>query len=337
MMLNRIKKFFQEQTSGDNSENYQANRDIHVTNIFVLNVDLDELKQCYSTIYEFHKFKGEEKFKELFGSEDLVKEKEDYKRKLNSFPDPDKASIEDFIKMANEIYRGDFGWSSSQVYKGKTLLLSAKEIKKITNKSTAGKVEKAENLPVIGRNYLVERDDNLRFIEEENLELKNIGGMIAVLETGAYWNPNLISTPEMLGFEKIDDEESITSFLLNNELSISNVRLTSDNGQYKAKFTLSNNTGSDISCIVPKGQIFENKEFKKDTQNLASKDDEYLEIRANRSVDIEINALCLNEKFAPPNGGLGNITIFKVADNSFVTQRELWDIIEDINSGIRDK
>jgi hypothetical protein len=250
-MFDRIKKFFQEQTSGDNSKNYQANRDINITNIFILNIDLNELKHYYSTIYEFHKSKGEEKFKELFGNEDLIKEREDYKRKLNTFPNPNEALIEDYIRMANEIYRGEFGWSSSQIYKGKTLLSSAKEIKKITNKSTAGKVEKEEDLPEVGRKYLIERDDDLRYIEEENLESKNIGGMIAVLETGAYWNSNLITTPDMLGFEKIDDEESITSFLLKDELLISNVRLTNDNGQYKAKFILSNNTNSVINCIVP--------------------------------------------------------------------------------------
>lgn len=337
-MLNLIKSFFNyQQTGGDNSKNYQAKGDINITNVFVINVDLEELKQYYSTIYEFHKYKGEEKFKELFGSEDLIREREVYKRKLNSFPSPEHASIEDFIKIANEIYRGDFGWSSSQIHNGKTLLSSAKEIKKITNKSAGGKVAKAENLPEIGRDYLAERDDNLRFIKEENLESKNIGGIIAVLETGAYWNPNLISTPDMLGFEKIEEEESITRFLLNNELSISNVRLTTDNRQHKAKFTLSNNKDYDINCIVPKGQIFENKEFKTDTQNLAIEDDEYLEIKANEKVDIEINALCLNEDFNPPDGRLGNITIFKVADNSFVTQRELWNIIKDINLNKREK
>lgn len=331
-MFNRINKFVQEQTSGDNSTNYQAKRDINITNIFVVNVDLDELKHYYSTIYEFHNSKGEEKFKELFGDEDLVKERENYKRKLKSFPPSNEASIEDYIRMANEIYRGEFGWSSSQVHKGKTLLLSAKEIKKITNKSTGGKVEKEEDLPEVGRDYLIDRDDDLRYIEEENLESKNIGGIIAVLETGAYWNPNLISTPEMLGFEKIDNEDSITSFLLNKTLSISDVKLINDTEQYKAKFTLINNISSTINCIVPKGQIFENKEFKKDTQNLAVEEDEYLKIEGNDSVPIEINALCLNQKFAPPNGGLGNITLFKVADSSFVNQKELWKIIEKINS-----
>jgi hypothetical protein len=95
---------------------------------------------------------------------------------------------------------------------------------------------------------------------------------------------------------------------------------------YKVTLTLRNDTEDDVMCVVPKGQVFENKTVGTGRQNLAAARDYRLVIPARSRVTLELEALCLNRTMSPPSGTPGRMTIFRVAE-PFQSQQDLWGIM----------
>lgn len=92
---------------------------------------------------------------------------------------------------------------------------------------------------------------------------------------------------------------------------------------WKADISLRNKTAEDVFCVIPKGQIFENKQVGTSVQNVAADRDYRLIIPASSQLIVEIDVLCINRSFSPPCGLAGSISIYKVADD-FKDQHELW-------------
>lgn len=95
---------------------------------------------------------------------------------------------------------------------------------------------------------------------------------------------------------------------------------------YKVTITLRNDTDDDVMCIVPKGQVFENKSVGTPRQNLAAARDYRVIIPGRSRLTLELDALCTNQTMSGPNGSPGRTTVFRIA-GSFDTQQDLWNIM----------
>ena len=100
---------------------------------------------------------------------------------------------------------------------------------------------------------------------------------------------------------------------------------------YKVTLKLRNETDRDVTCIVPKGQIFENASAMYPGQNLAAARDYHLIIPSKSRITFEIEALCTNQFMRPPSGALGRTTIFRIAQ-AFDSQEDLWNVMSFGNS-----
>jgi len=90
--------------------------------------------------------------------------------------------------------------------------------------------------------------------------------------------------------------------------------------------SLKNNTADDVLCVIPQGQVFENKKIGSGIQNMAAAREYKLIIPANSRLTAEIEVCCINSRLQAPSGVPGNISIFKI-DRPFSTQEELWKLM----------
>ncbi len=95
---------------------------------------------------------------------------------------------------------------------------------------------------------------------------------------------------------------------------------------FKVTVTLRNDEAEDVVCVIPRGQVFENKKVGTGLQNLAVARDYRLVIPAGCRITAELQAFCVNQSLRPPGGALGNITVFKI-DAPFEDQDDLWRVI----------
>ena len=95
---------------------------------------------------------------------------------------------------------------------------------------------------------------------------------------------------------------------------------------YKVTLKLRNETDKDVVCLVPKGQIFENRETETGRQNLAAARDYRVIVPARSRLTVELDAFCANQSMASPNGSPGRTTIFRIA-RAFESQQDLWSIM----------
>lgn len=92
---------------------------------------------------------------------------------------------------------------------------------------------------------------------------------------------------------------------------------------WKTEISLRNNKPEDVVCVIPKGQIFENKKVGTSIQNVAAAREYRLIIPGDSRLTVAIEVLCINQSFSPPRGQPGSVSIFKVPD-SFSSQQDLW-------------
>ena len=95
---------------------------------------------------------------------------------------------------------------------------------------------------------------------------------------------------------------------------------------WNTEITLKNNSEKDVLCVIPQGQIFENKRVGTGIQNVAASREYKLIVPAKSKMTVEIEVLCINRTFSSPNGQPGNITIFRI-NQPFSNQNELWEIM----------
>ena len=95
---------------------------------------------------------------------------------------------------------------------------------------------------------------------------------------------------------------------------------------WKTEISLKNNSNNDVICVVPKGQVFENKTIGSGIQNVAASREYRLIVPANSRLTVEVDVFCINRSFSPPNGIQGVITVFSI-DQPFSNQDELWRIM----------
>ena len=95
---------------------------------------------------------------------------------------------------------------------------------------------------------------------------------------------------------------------------------------WKTEIRLVNNRSEDVICIIPKGQIFENKRVGTSVQNVAAAREYRLIIPGSSKLTAEIEVLCINRSFSPPRGQLGSVSVFKIGKD-FKNQEDLWNLL----------
>lgn len=185
----------------------------------------------------------------------------------------------------------------------------------------------AENLPEIKR------------ILDQQLDKKNIGGLVALLQTNWQFRKKdskdgktLIKQPENLGFCEIIDQDSLVNLAKEGLIEVTELKLFTDrNGKFYVRLKLENRHTHKLKCIIPKGQIFENRKVTTKTQNIVTSERYEIELDIGEVKYYDIETFCLNQTLDPPNYTDGRITIYEIINKNYMTQDDLWRIIQFYN------
>lgn len=169
---------------------------------------------------------------------------------------------------------------------------------------------------------------------------KPVGGANAILDTFKAVPYEIQETEISLVFDRVTDRKALVNLVSDGRIGIKNIKLESLNQEekgntsganYTAIISMENLTDENIDFVIPKGQVFENQETESGRQNLVAAQNWQKGLSPRASCDLKVEAHCMNQNLNPPDGNLGNITIFKIKDDEFDGQKEVW---ESINNSV---
>lgn len=341
ILISKIKKLFEmpdiNQQTGDNSINIASSRDTTIINIsddrFVRKV-----QDAYSHIYYWHHRFGKDYFKNYVYGEDIDN---DYLELLNNIQRPFLANMDEMIKIAREVKIGRMAFSSGKKsnFSNKDLIVYANYILTITKELAAFKLSNSlssKDYYELAKSKLLGISEDLRILENTDLNKLNIGGMIAVLQTNKAFETKTIVAPTVLGFQKIVEEKNLVNLAKKGLLKIPIVRLAKPSNKLKIELEIINTQEDEILFEISKGQIFENNDVNQETQNLVSSEKQINMIQPLDTIHFSIDAYCLNRSLDYPSsvGHIGNITIFEAENKKFFNQDEIWDVMSEIKKEI---
>lgn len=194
-----------------------------------------------------------------------------------------------------------------------------------------------------------ESSQDIRRILSQGLEAANIGGAVAVATANFQKNVGGgIDSPEQLGFRLIDDDRALVKRAQKGDIDIVKVTV-SPAGEHLFEVTIvvTNNTQSELECIIPKGQIVEIQNGRNAPENgvvnagyEASKPPQ-TPARAHEETEdggvtvvppwepdkikfttIRFTAYCANPDLPSP-AGAANLAIYALEDTSYKTPEDL--------------
>jgi len=167
---------------------------------------------------------------------------------------------------------------------------------------------------------------------------KPVGGANAIVDT-LKLEPNEIQQEEISAvFELITDGGALVNLVRSGHIGIKNIKLVTlspeemkgrNGANHAAIISMENLTDQPINFVIPKGQVFENREPRSGRQNIAAAGERKESLLPRAAYDLRVEAHCINKELAGPDGNLGNITIFKIRDDTFTGQEEIWQSIND--------
>ena len=176
---------------------------------------------------------------------------------------------------------------------------------------------------------------------------KPTGGATAVIDTLEADKPENIQRDQILAvFEPITNKKALVNLVLEGLIRINSITLRSlersksrntDEAKYAATISMKNLTDRDIEFLIPKGQVFENKEPKTGRQNIAAAALNRQVLKAGGSLELKVEAYCISKGLEAPTDDPGNITIFKLSDSDFEGQRELWESVQEKLDKVRSR
>ena len=312
----------QNQKSGNNSSNIQSGGDtifnLNIENLVINFGDKKQLIEIYERIYKWHTSKGKELYLNKYPK---TKASHPYLKMVNSLKSPKEVKIKDIKEVAESVDFGTMSWSKMNEIKGGLMVgdLAENILEDLENLKT-------DSFPKVVEEVLFKQVPEIKSLEENESHKKNIGGIIYLKQTLAEYSTDALTTPEFLGLEIVKDENSLVNLAINGKLEIIKVRLESGNSttDHFVSIRVKNNSYLPIKYKISKGQVFENKDFGNNGQNLVSSkshDDVILLPFLER--EIKIDAYCINETKGFPEGE-GNVAIFKLENTDFEDGNELW-------------
>jgi len=167
---------------------------------------------------------------------------------------------------------------------------------------------------------------------------KPVGGANAIIDTLNLGSHEIQQEEISVVFELVTGGEALVNLVRGGHIGITDIKLvtltkeekTSGNGaDYAAIVSMVNLSDQNISFVIPKGQVFENREPHSGRQNLAAADERKQTILARTKYELKVDAHCMNKDLSGPDGSLGNLTVFKIRDDSFDGQEEIWQSVND--------
>lgn len=167
---------------------------------------------------------------------------------------------------------------------------------------------------------------------------KPVGGANALVDTLKVEPYEIQQEVISAVFELVTDGGALVNLVRGGHIGIKNIRLVTlspeeadgmNGARYAAIISMENRTDQNIEFMIPKGQVFENREPQSGRQNLAAAHERKDTITARSSYDLKVEAHCMNRELSGPDGSPGNITIFKIRDDKFEGQEEIWQSVED--------
>jgi hypothetical protein len=172
--------------------------------------------------------------------------------------------------------------------------------------------------------------DSTRAIVRGSRTRDNLGGGTVVVDLWDVEAPDEVPDFAITTlFEVVQDSDALSTLAIDRIVRIHEVRLSTEPARFVVTLKLENLTDVPIEARIPKGQIFENKRPNERVQNLAARQEvPSIELPPHRVVELTIDALCVNKHWRPPNGGTGNLTVFRIRGGAFMGQNDLWTTIE---------
>jgi len=177
--------------------------------------------------------------------------------------------------------------------------------------------------------------DTLLALGLRGINTENISGPEAIITS--YEGKNVPKEKVKDILKEIDEPQALVNLAINKNVTIKDVILegTGNEYNYNVKLTVTNITPKEIEVIVPKGQIFANKKVESDRQNLAAAKEYQITLGVGETKLVDIGSLCINKHLKRPDGGKGNVTIYKISGD-FTDQDSLWKMISE-RLGIEDE
>ena len=281
------------------------------------------LKNSYDKIYSWHIAHGLDEG-ELFWTD--KEEGASYFSILSKLESPQKANIQQMIQAAYEVQQGRFSWANDIADE---LVEEADKIIQITIDYSGEKIDllrkkvksKKDAFKNAAQNFLTTKYKELQELNKPNTHIKNLGGLVALMETNAQFTIERVVSPHLVGFNEITDENSLVQHVLRGNIEVEEVWL--DPG-FEVDLKIRNKTDEKSECILPKGQLFENKVFKCMYQNLRLIKEKKVIINPRDFQHYILDASCINAPFAAPKGHKGNLTVYSYDSEGSYSQRALW-------------
>lgn len=136
-------------------------------------------------------------------------------------------------------------------------------------------------------------------------------------------------------FSPILEPEALVNLVLNGKIEIkaivldkrSNNVVSDTKTDYEIAIDLKNIFSEKISALIPKGQVFENKDSESGFQNVVNAEEQIVNIEQGEHKIIYLPAYCLNQDLKSPEKNYGNITPLKV-NFEFSEQNMVWNEIK---------
>ena len=298
------------------------------------------IRSKYHKIYNWYKTLGAEAFEQYDFDANLNADVTDqFFSTLDILPDPDKASVKEIISCASEVLDGNLSYVVELSESDFFLKKEASRILEIGKHHSVSSVRDIQQtlgvkkLPFVAAATSKVMSDcpELRNLLHGETRYPNLGGLIAFLESNAMFSMNKIGTPFLVGFEVIDDRKALVNQVIKGVLEICEIKLGVGD-PYTVFVKIRNNIEKPIDFKIPKGQIFENKSFLRKTQNLALIDPIKHSIPANSERSFTLDCTCINSAYGLPEGSKGNLTIFKISNKVFRSDRDIWRYMNKLSS-----
>ena len=290
-----------------------------------------ELLEKYKWLFDWYKLHGVTAYEQVDDVQAISIENTDrYFSTISELKDPSKVHAKEIISVAQQVLSGALSLGANQDIEGVTpkqvaILILNNSIEqnihslKAINKK---KIKKLSFEEAMKQKSLVEQD-KLKKLNKDAIQ--NVGGMIALMETNAMFNRDKLASPTVLGFQEIERPEALVNLAIARKILIKKVQLGSYTKPFQVELEVRNLTEENVRFYIPTGQIFENKVFRQKTQNLAYIDtDFWYDLMPHQARLLTLEAMCINEAYACPDGGVGNLTIYKANHDDFHTDRRVW-------------
>lgn len=305
-----------------------SNQQHFFPNTFVVpKKDFPQLRLGYAHIYNWHLAYGIEQASHHLSEDDTS----NYLEAVSRLKSEKDASIRQMLTVSQAVTSGLLKWSENEESGGRTLKDWANEIKQLKVLYGAERVKDYRNksgkkkakFKDAAYDFLFKYSPKLAYIHKNNLNKKRLGGYNVLMETNALYNRDMVVNPGVLGFKEVLEKNALVNLALEEKVEILKVKLNND---FTVSLKFKNLTNEDLQYTIPRGQLFENAVYACKYQNLVVLKNYKGLLKGYKVEELRLATFCINFGYSEPNGGDGNLTIYKLdlIDKAYSSVKEMW-------------